>query len=189
MKIILCSNNINKKDIISRWFKEKKNIEIELTNVIIENESIPPQPIGDDIKLICLKKINDVKDNYNDVDCIISTENFLEILEDKIKYKLCMCVYKYDSNEYITKVNEGINLGLDVMNDYPNFIYIIKDLKNSYINSKDKYIFSGCEERLSYLVNKYYPEIPKNNFIKFLKGRKHDKLNQFSLLLDEIFFI
>ena len=108
-------------------------------------------------------------------------------MEDKIKYRLCLCVYRYDSNEYITKVNEGIDLGLDVMNDYPNFLSIIKDLKNSYKNTKDKYIFSGCKDKLCQLVNKYYPEVPKNNFIKFLKDSKYDKFNQISILLDNIF--
>lgn len=189
MKIILCSKSNIKEDIIKKWFNEKNNLEIEVKKIHIENESIPPQPIGDDIKLICLKKINDIKDDYNDVDCIISIENFLDIMEDNIKYKLCICVYKYDSNEYITKVNNGINLGLDVMNNYPNFISIIKDLKNSYLNTKDKYIFSGCEDKLGNLVNKYYPEVPKNNFIKFLKDDKYDKFNQLSLLLDDIFLI
>lgn len=188
MKIILCSNNNIKKDIITKWFKEK-NIEIELNKVDIENDSIPPQPIGEDIKLICLKKINDVKVNYKDFDYIISTENFLDILEDKIKYKLCMCVYKYDSNEYLTKISEGIDLDLNILDNFSNFILIIKDLKNSYINSKNKYMFCGCEEKLCDLVNKYYPEIPRNNFIKSLIDNKYDKFHQFSKLLDELFFI
>ena len=177
MKIILCSKSNIKDDIIKKWFNDRKNIEIEVKKIDVKNELIPPQPIGNDIKLICLKKINDIKDNYNDVDCIISIENFLDIMEDKIKYRLCLCVYRYDSNEYITKVNEGIDLGLDVMNDYPNFLSIIKDL----------YIFSGCKDKLCQLVNKYYPEVPKNNFIKFLKDSKYDKFNQISILLDNIF--
>ena len=82
MKIILCSKSNIKESIIKKWFNDRKNIEIEVKKIDIKNELIPPQPIGNDIKLICLKKINDIKDNYNDVDCIISIENFLDIMED-----------------------------------------------------------------------------------------------------------
>lgn len=187
MKIILCSKSNIKKDMISRWFKEKKNIEIDLEKIDIENDALPPQPIGDDIKLICLKKINDIRDNYNNIDYIISIENYVDILEDMLNYRLCMCVYKYNSNEYVTIVNDGVSLDLDIMNNYPNFLLVLKDLKDSYKNTKNKYIFNGCEDKLSNLVHKYYPDIPKNNFIKLLKNKKYDKFNQFSLLLDEIF--
>ena len=187
MKIILCSKSNVKEEILKKWFNEIKNIEIEIEKRYIENESLPPQAIGDDIKLICLKKINDIKDDYDNIDCIISIENFLDIMEDSIMYRICICVYKYDGNEYITKINDGINLDLKIMDNYPNFLLVIKDLKNSYLNTRNKYIFSGCECKLNELVTKYYPDIPKNNFIKYLKDFKYHKFNEISLLLNDIF--
>jgi hypothetical protein len=189
MRIILCSKSDVKESLIKKWFSEKFKVSVEVEKIFIKYDILPPQPIGDDIKLICLKKINDIKDNYSNIDYIISIENFIDVLEDMIKYRLCMCVYKYDTKEYITKVNEGVNLGIDVMYNFSNFLSIMKDLKNSYINTSKNYIFNGCEDKLCDLVNKYYSEIPKSNFIRFLKDSKYDKLNQFSSLLEDIFIV
>lgn len=189
MKIILCSKSNVKEEIIKKWFKDNLKIDIEIEKEYIENILIPPQPIGEDIKLICLKKINDLKDSIlsNDINYIISIENFLEILEDKLIYRLCICVYNFDKDEFKTKINEGVNLDIEILDNYPNFLSVIKDLKNSYIDTNKKYIFNGCEDKLIDIVNKYYPEIPKNNLIKILKNNNYNKFNQISLLLKDIF--
>ena len=55
------------------------------------------------------------------------------------------------------------------------------------IDTNKKYIFNGCEDKLIDIVNKYYPEIPKNNLIKILKNNNYNKFNQISLLLKDIF--
>jgi hypothetical protein len=189
MKVILCNKSNVKEEIIKKWFKDNLKLDIDIEKRYIENDLLPPQPIGEDIKLICLKKINDLKDTIlsNDINYIISIDNFIEILEDKLIYKLCICVYNFDKNDYKTKINEGVDLDIEIINEYPNFLSIIKDLKSSYINSNKKYMFNGCKEKLFDIVNNYYPEIPKNNIIKILKNNNYDKFYQISLLLKEIF--
>ena len=187
MKILLCSNSSFKEKIIKNWFKSKLEIDVEIEKIDIINESLPRQPIGEDIKLICLKKINDVKEKYfnDDINYILSIEDFLEILDDKINYRLCVCVYK--NNEYLTEMNEGVNLDIEILDNFSNFLIIIKDLKNSYLNTNNKYIFNGCEEKLVEIIHKYYPDIPKNNCIKKLKNNKYNNINQMELLLDKLF--
>jgi tRNA(Glu) U13 pseudouridine synthase TruD len=187
MKMILCCNSCYKEDVIKNWFKKKLEIDIEIEKIDIINESLPRQPIGEDVKLICLKKINDVKDKYynNTINFILSIENFLEIMEDKIKYRLCISVYK--NNEYITEMNEGVNLDIEILNNYSKFLLIIKDLKNSYINTSNKYIFNGCEEKLVEIINRYYPDLPKYNSIKKLKNSKYNNKDQIEFLLDKLF--
>lgn len=186
MKIILCNNSDIKEQILKKWFENNLKINIEIEKVYIENNLLPPQPIGNDIESISLNKINFVKDkNTNpNLKYIVSMDNFIDIMEDKIKYYIYISVYTYDKNEYITKKSEGIDLDIEIMNDYPNFLSIIKDLKNSYLTTKEKYIFNGCQDKISELIHKYYPNIPKNNWIKVMKK---NKLNQFSLLFDEVF--
>ena len=136
----------------------------------------------------CLKKINDVKDKYSNdgVSYILSIENFIEILEDKIDYKICMCVYKYKNNEYVTEISEGVDLDIKVLDKFQKFLLIIKDLKNSYINTNDKYIFNGCEEKLVEIIIKYYPNLQKNNCIRYLNN-KYNNINQIEFLLDKVF--
>lgn len=189
MKTILCCNSSYKDDVIKNWFNEKLEIEMEIENIDIINESLPRQSIGEDTKLICLKKINDIKDKYinKQINYIISLENFLEILEDKIVYKLCICVYKYKSNKYVTEISEGINLDIEVLNKFSKFILIIKDLKNSYINTHDKYIFNGCDKKLDEIIIKYYPNLEENNCIKNLKDSKYDNKDQIEFLLEKVF--
>ena len=58
MKMILCCNSCYKEDVIKNWFKKNLEIDIEIEKIDIINESLPRQPIGEDVKLICLKKIN-----------------------------------------------------------------------------------------------------------------------------------
>ena len=188
MKMLLCSNSTFKEDIIKKWFYSKLEIELEVENVNIINDSLPNQAIGEDIKLICLKKINDVKEKYSNdgVSYILSIENFIEILEDKIKYKICMCVYKYKTNEYVTEISEGVDLDIRVLDKFSKFLLIIKDLKNSYINTKDKYIFNGCEDKLVEIIIKYYPNLQKNNCIRNLNN-KYNNINQIEFLLDKVF--
>ena len=106
-------------------------------------------------------------------------------MEDKIKYRLCISVYK--NNEYITEMNEGVNLDIEILNNYSKFLLIIKDLKNSYINTSKKYIFNGCEDKLVEIINKYYPNLPKYNSIKKLKNSKYNNKDQIEFLLDKLF--
>ncbi len=188
MKILLCSGSSFKEDVIKKWFMSKLELEPEIENINIINDLLPRQAIGEDIKLICLKKINDVKEKYSNdgLSYIISIENFLEILEDKIKYKFCMCVYKFKSNEYITEISDGVDLDIKILDKYSKFLLIIKDLRNSYINTSEKYIFKGCEDKLVEIIIKYYPNLQKNNCIKNFNN-KYNNINQLEFLLDKVF--
>ena len=107
-------------------------------------------------------------------------------MEDKIGYKLCMCVYKYKSNEYVTEISDGVDLDIRVLDKFSKFLLIIKDLKNSYINTKEKYIFNGCEEKLVEIIIKYYPNLQKNNCIRNFNN-KYNNINQIEFLLDKVF--
>ena len=46
-----------------------------------------------------------------------------------------MCVYKFKSNEYITEISDGVDLDIKILDKYSKFLLIIKDLRNSYINT------------------------------------------------------
>jgi len=188
MKMLLCSSSTFKEDLIKKWFMSNLEVELEVENVNIINDSLPRQAIGEDIKLICLKKINDVKDKYSNdgISYILSLESFIEIMEDKIEYKLCMCVYKYKSNEYVTEISDGVDLDIKVLDKFSKFLLIIKDLKNSYLNTMEKYIFNGCEEKLVEIIIKYYPNLQKNNCIRNFNN-KYNNINQIEFLLDRVF--
>ncbi len=177
--IILTNINIRKK-IVKTFFKSiNSNIEFEITNV--DDIYTPPQMINS-ADIYIKSKIN----NYNDdntkyilciynilkiIDCKI-TDSFLIILKDNINSK----IYEITGSE--------LNIDFTILNEYPLFVNIIDDLYDSYQKTSNKYIFDGCDSKLSTLINKYYPNIQEDKWINQIFNK--DNNNRVTKLLNKL---
>ena len=173
--------NINiKKKIIKTFFKSiKSDIEFEMTN--IDDIYTPPQMINS-ADIYIKSKIN----NYNDdnTSYILCIYNVLKIIDSKIT-DYFLIILKDNKNSKIYEVS-GSELHIDftILNKYPLFVNIINDLYDNYQKTNSKYIFDGCDSKLSTLINKYYPNIQEDKWINEIFNK--DNNNRANKLLNKL---
>ena len=191
VKIILASESSIKENAVKQWFKEKK-MSISLKKINIEDNLLPPQPFNTGGSLNCSDRIKYVIDKIDDIqkyDFIISIENNIKTLDthlvDMVHIKIYDILLK---KEHYVEGGE-LDITYKLINEYNKIPLIIEELLENYKSTNKKYIFDGCETTFGELVNKYYPKIQSNNWMKSLIGidRKSQILSVLSKLDGNVF--
>lgn len=186
VKIILASESSIKENAVKQWFKEKK-VSITIKKVNIEDKLLPPQPLNTGGSLSCSDRIKYIKNKVEDLqkyDYIISIENSIKTADTHLVDMVHIKVYDIllDKEHFV----EGGDLEITykLINEYNKIPLIIEQLMESYKSTNKNYIFDGCELTFGELVNKYYPKIQSNNWMKILVGidRKSQILSVLSRL-------
>lgn len=186
VKIILASESSIKENAVKQWFKEKK-VSITIKKVNIEDKLLPPQPLNTGGSLSCSDRIKYIKNKVEDLqkyDYIISIENSIKTADTHLVDMVHIKVYDIllDKEHFV----EGGDLEITykLINEYNKIPLIIEQLMESYKSTNKNYIFDGCELTFGELVNKYYPKIQSNNWMKVLAGidRKSQILSVLSRL-------
>ena len=168
-KIILASENNIKENVVKKWFKKyiQKDI-LLLKKVKINDKLLPPQPINTGGILSCNDRIKyiinniDTLENYN---YIISIENSIKIIDNKIIDCVNIKIKNLlTTNEYSYSGGD-IEISYKILKEYPKIINVIDDLIRNYEETNKKYIFDGCSKTFGELINKYYPDIPHDNWM------------------------
>jgi hypothetical protein len=170
IKIILASENKIKEDAVKQWFKKSINKDlVSIKKVNVSDLLLPPQPINTGGILNCSDRIKFVEKNISDVnnyDYIVSIENSLKIIENKIidcvhiKIKDILLDTEYSAN------GGDAEITYHNLKDYPKILNITDELIKNYEETYNKYIFDGCKVTFGELINKYYPKIPAKNWMK-----------------------
>lgn len=191
VKIILASESSIKENAVKQWFKDKKmNISIKKMN--IEDKFLPPQPLNTGGSLNCSDRIKYVKKNISNLekyDYIISIENSIKTEDQMLIDRVDIKIYDILLNkEYYVEGGE-LEITYKLLNEYNKLPMIIEELIESYKSTNKMYIFDGCEVTFGELVNKYYPTIPSNNWMKKVIGidRKSQILSVLSKLDGKVF--
>ena len=160
---ILCLKNDNiNQDILINWAKSK-NIIINFKS--LDDKYIPNQLINCS-SIVCNDKINQViklgeTEEYN---YIMSIEFFLETTSTELKSSIYIMIKDIKTKKiYNDNLEEGI-ITFKILKDYPLFSKIINDLYKNYKDTYKNYIYSGSEINFGELINKYYPNISKENW-------------------------
>ena len=77
-----------------------------------------------------------------------------------------------------------IEISYKILKEYPKIINVIDDLIRNYEETNKKYIFDGCSKTFGELINKYYPDIPHDNWMMILC--KKDRSNQILSVLKKL---
>ena len=179
-KAIIITNVDVKKKLIKTFFKSiNSDIEYEITN--IDDIYTPPQMINSADIYIKSKINNYNNDNASYILCIY---NVLKIIDSKIIDSF-LIIFKDNINSKIYEVT-GSELHIDftILNEYPLFVNIIDDLYDNYQKTSSKYIFDGCDSKLSTLINKYYPNIKEDKWINEIFNK--DNNNRINKLLNKL---
>ena len=187
MKLLLASKSNIKEEAIKKWCKQvlKKNPVIEKVEVF--NKIIPEQPMNDGIEKTCNERISFVENNYSDIvllnDYIISIENGLEIKDNIITDLVYIKIKNTITKREFHAKGGNINIDFKILDTYPKIINAINDLVTDYELYNKKYIYDGCKSTLGSLINKYYPDIPANNWMKIIFN-KDRKLQIYDVLVE-----
>ena len=177
VKILLASNSKIKENAIKKWFRiHFKDTELELEKMIVDDTLVPPQPINSGGMFSCTDRINYVEKN-NDIssfDYIISIESSLKIVNDEILDVVNICIKNCILEANYQDSGQEIAINYKVMEEYPLFIKIVDDLYKNYEDTSRKFIYDGCELTLGEIINNYYPDIPKNNWMKFICNKDRE---------------
>lgn len=186
VKIILASESSIKENAVKQWFKEKK-ISISIKKINIEDKLLPPQPLNTGGSLNCSDRIKYIKKKINDIekyDFIISIENSIRTEEDHLVDNVHIRIVDIllDKEHYV----EGgdIKITYKLLNEYNKIPQIIEELIDSYKITNKLYIFDGCSDTFGDIVNKYYPNIPSNNWMKVMCGT--DRKSQILSVLNKL---
>lgn len=178
MKLILASKSKIKEEALKKWAKDILKKDIVIEKIDIHNKILPEQPINSGIEKTCADRIRFVEDIYPDIvlmnDYIVSIENGIEIKENKIIDKVCVKLKNIITKNIITYVGCPVEVEFKIMEKYPKIMNVINDFVTDYELTSKQYIYDGCSTTFGSLVNKYYPDIPANNWMRTLckKGRK-----------------
>ena len=170
--VILCSNSIIKEKALDKWLKIKfKNELYEIKKIKINNYKIvPEQPIDMGGISCCYNRILDIVNNdeydLSDVKYIVSIENSIDILEDRLIDKVNIAIKDIKNNKMYYDSGGYAEISINILDKYPNFIKILKEFIDNYKRSNSNFIFNGSDTTLGVLINKYYKNISSDNWMK-----------------------
>ena len=107
---------------------------------------------------------------------IIEDSKLIDVVDIKIKDVLIDKEYSASGGR--------IDVTHKLLNDYGKLPLIIEELQENYEKTSRNYIFDGCEKTFGELINKYYPNIQANNWMRTISGV--DRKSQIMSVLDEL---
>ena len=189
ISITLCSGSKIKKDALKRWIKD--NFEADKVKIISvsnkERKGIrPEQPVGIGGMTCCHDRVRQIEEecDLSESDWIISIENSLNIESDKISDVVNVVLKDLKRDITYTKTGSPIYVSISLFDKYPNFTKIFDELFESYKKTNINYVYNGCKDTLGSLINKYYPDISKDNWMKELCNK--DRTDQIYEVLSDI---
>jgi len=187
VKIILASESPIKENTLKQWFKENKKCSVSIKKISIEDNLLPPQPLNTGGSLTCsdrLKNTLNKCDNLIKYDYVVSIENSIVIEESKLIDVVDIKIKDVLMNKEYSATGGRIDVTYKLLNGYSKLPLIIEELQESYEKTSKNYIFDGCEKTFGELINKYYPNIQSNNWMKTVCGV--DRKSQIMSVLDEL---
>ena len=172
LKIAMGSDSDLKKEALESLFQERKT-EYQLDCFAIETDI--SQPFNDYGFEMAKQRMDWLKEEAKDYDILIVIENFIQINEAPIDYVLVGIYDVHQDIEYMTcKICAPIPL-----NEIPLFRELLTD-ENVLINSENDDAM-GSKITFGQLVNQKYPEIPANNWMKYLSDLPREQVIQSAL--------
>lgn len=188
VNVILCSDSDIKNRVLQKWLEYMYNEDYQITKLMVDSSKIAPnQPIDIGGMTCCFNRIQQIEDLHSEETkknkYIVSIENSLNIDETKILDVVNIAIKDLETGQIFSRSGHPIEITFSILDKYPKFINALDDLIQSYKNTRNKYIFNGCETTLGSLINKYYSNIPKDNWMKVIFGK--DRVEQiYNVLLD-----
>jgi non-canonical (house-cleaning) NTP pyrophosphatase len=177
VKVLLASNNKIKENAIKKWFRiHFKGEELEFDNMVVDDSLLPKQPINTGGMFTCTDRISYVEKNTDiaNYDYIISIENSLKIMDNEIVDFVNVCIKNCLTENQYEDCGQEVTINYKILEKYPLFIKIVDDLYKNYEDTSRKFIYDGCELTLGEIINNYYPDIPKNNWMKFICNKDRE---------------
>jgi len=177
VKVLLTSNSKIKENAIKKWFRiHFKDIELELDNMVVNDKFIPNQPINTGGMFTCTDRISYIEKNKDitNYDYIISIENSLKVMDNEIIDFVNICIKNCLTDNQYQEYGQEVTINYKILEDYPLFIKIVDDLYKNYEDTNKKFIYDGCALTLGEIINNYYPDIPKNNWMKFICNKDRE---------------
>ena len=138
------------KEILNETFSYNFNI-LMLNN----NETyIPPQTINSGGLFTINDKINDMLKIIDGNEAGLIIHNSIKTQNNKLIDYISLS-FIFNKNKY-TESGEEIEINFTILERYPKFKNIIDDLKESYISTNKNFIYDGCNDKLSDIIEKYY---------------------------------
>ena len=187
VKIILASESPIKENTLKQWFKENKKCSVSIKKISIEDNLLPPQPLNTGGSLTCsdrLKNTLNKCDNLLKYDYVISIENSIIIDDSKLIDVVDIKIKDVLIDKEYSATGGRIDVTHKLLNDYGKLPLIIEELQESYEKTNRNYIYDGCDKTFGEIVNKYYPNIQSNNWMRTLCGV--DRKSQIMNVLDEL---
>ena len=186
IKVLLCSNSSIKEQAIKKWFKSNLKEVVVIEKHPVKDKLLPPQPLNTGGKLCCSDRIREARNNcdINLYDYIIAIESSINTNSETLEDIVNVIVENCQTGETFETSGKPIEINFTIMSKYSSFIKILDDFIKNYEDSNKDYIYDGCEMTLGKIINHYYPEIPDDNWMKFMFNK--DRVNQIHKTLDQI---
>jgi len=186
IKILLCSNSSIKEQAVKKWFKVYLKEVVKIEKHTVTDKLLPSQPMNTGGKLSCSDRIVNAKKNVDvtDYDYIVSIESSLDVTDSKLIDVVNICIENCSTLEKFECKSQDIEINYNIMDKYPSFLKIIEDLNKNYKETYKNYVYDGCEMTLGEIINHYYPEIPENNWMKFICNK--DRVTQIAKTLNQL---
>ena len=177
VKVLLASKSKIKENALKKWFRlHLKGYELELSTMDVNDSLLPPQPMNSGGMFSCTDRISFVERNMGEelYDYIVSIENSLKVVNNEIIDHVNICVKNCSIDSKLFEEGQDICINYNILDKYPLFIKVVEDLYKNYEETNKKYIYDGCELTLGQIINNYYPDIPKNNWMKYLFNKDRE---------------
>lgn len=191
LNVILCSKSAIKNLAVKKWLKFRFKFDFtKITTLAVPSAEgiVPEQPIGIGGVTCCHERIKLIETHFMEEILknrfVISIENSINIEGDKLSDIVNVVIKDIKNNKVYAKSGNPINIDLSILDKYPKFMNIIGEFRESYEQTSQNYVFNGCEKTLGSLINKYYPDIPKDNWMK--KIFDVDRVDQIFIILKQI---
>ena len=186
IKILLCSNSSIKEQAVKKWFKVYLKEIVKIEKHVVTDKLLPSQPMNTGGKLSCSDRIINAKKNINvsNFDYIVSIESSLDVTDTKLIDVVNICIENCSTFEKFECKGQDIEINYKIMEKYPSFLKIVDDLNINYKETYKNYVYDGCEMTLGEIINHYYPEIPDNNWMKFVCNK--DRVTQITKALNQL---
>jgi len=186
IKILLCSNSSLKEQAVKKWFKVYLKEAVKIEKHTVTDKLLPSQPMNTGGKLSCSDRIVNAKKNVNvsDFDYIVSIESSLDVTDTQLIDVVNICIENCSTLEKFECKGQDIEINYKIMEKYPSFLKIVEDLNINYKETYKNYVYDGCEMTLGEIINHYYPEIPDNNWMKFICNK--DRVTQITKALNQL---
>ncbi len=180
MIILLTSENYAKLKLIKKWIKKNNLEDVSFLKFDKKDTLLPIQPINNGAKLSCNESVNNMVEKesryYNS---IISFDECIDIENNEILFYFYIVCKNVLTNEKIEGKSKHIKIDYNILEKYPKFTNVVKELYNNYIDTKCKYIYDGCELTLSKIISNNFSNLDEDNWTEKLKY-----INKEDLLFD-----